>query len=112
MKKTLALIAAILVICSLFAACDSANSGIVGTWTLTEDGATIEYTFNEDGTGDISAMAGMLKVEFAYSIKSGKLTFHELGNEVMGTEPYGCSISGDKLTLTLKGDSMVLERKK
>lgn len=112
MKKTTALIAAILIICSLFAACSSSeNTSIIGTWTLTEDGATIEYTFNEDGTGNISAMAGMFKIDFAYKITDGNLTFQELGDEVMGSEPYGCTVSSDKLTLTLKGETIVLERK-
>ena len=52
MKKTIALVAVILIICSLFTACNS-NTSIYGTWVLTENDAKIEYTFNEDGTGNV-----------------------------------------------------------
>lgn len=110
MKKTIALVAVILIICSLFTACNN-NTSIYGTWVLTENDAKIEYTFNEDGTGSISTMAGMLKVDFAYKITDGKLTFYEVGDAVMGSEPYECSISSDKLTLKLGSEEIVLEKK-
>ena len=110
MKKTIALVAVILIICSLFTACNN-DASIYGTWVLTENDAKIEYTFNEDGTGTISAVAGMLKVNFAYKISGGNLTFYEVGDTVMGTAPYECSISSNKLTLKLGSEEIVLEKK-
>ena len=112
MKKSIALIAVILIIFSLFTACSTkSDASIYGTWVLKENDATIEYTFNEDGTGNMSAIAGMLKVDFAYKIKDGTITFYEVGDAVMGTTPYNCTVNSDKLTLSSGSEELVLERK-
>lgn len=111
MKKATAVIAAILMICCLLSACGKSES-LVGTWTISEDGIEMSFIFNEDGTGEISALAGLMTVEYTYKVDGNNIIFHELNQEILGTDPYTFEIKGDELSLTAGGDVMVLTKEK
>ena len=51
---------------------NSNNNSIVGTWTTTEE-PIMEYTFNEDGTGKLTADG--VDISFKYTTKGNTLTF-------------------------------------
>lgn len=111
MKKATAIIALLLIICLSLTACSKAES-LTGTWKYSEDGVTISMTFNSDGTGKIEALGGLMSVEYAYKIDDDTIIFHELNQELLGSDPYNFKIKGDELSLTAGGDVMVLTKEK
>ncbi len=111
MKKATAVIAAILMLCCLLSACTKADS-LVGTWTVTEDNIEMSFVFNENGTGKITALDGLLNIEYTYEVDGNTVTFQEESDEILGTTPYTFSIEGDKLSITGGGDVMVLTKEK
>lgn len=111
MKKTSAVIAAILILCCLLSACGKSDS-LVGTWTVTEDNIEMSFVFNDDGTGKITALGGLMTIEYTYKVDGNTVTFQEKSDEILGTNPYTFSIEGDKLSITGGGDVMVLTKEK
>lgn len=111
MKKATAIVAAILMICCLLSACGKDES-IVGTWTINEDEIKMSFIFNSDGTGQLTALAGLMTVDYTYKIEGNTITFHELNQDVLGSDPYTFEIKGDELSLTAGGDVMVLTKEK
>ena len=111
MKKATAVIAVILVLCCMLSACNKAES-LTGTWSYNEEGYSISLIFNEDGTGKIYALGGLLTVEYTYKVDGNTIIFHELEQEVLGSTPYTFSIDGDKMSLTGGGDVMVFTKEK
>lgn len=111
MKKATAIIALLLILCCSLTACGESES-LVGTWTFSEDDIEMSFVFNSDGTGQISALAGLMTVEYTYKLEGDTIIFHELNQEVLGSDPYTYSIKGDELSLTAGGDVMVLTKEK
>lgn len=111
MKKAISVIAVILMLCTMLTACSKGND-LVGKWTVTEDDIQMSFIFNEDGSGEINALGGLLTIKYAYEVKDDTIIFHEEDQEVLGTTPYTFSIKGDKLSLTAGGDVMVLTKEK
>lgn len=112
MKKATAIIAAILVLCTMISACGKSAEPLTGSWTHTEDGVSITLVFNADGTGKIEALAGLMSVQYTYKLDGNKITFHELNQEVLGSTPYTYEIKGDELSLTAGGEVMVFTKDK
>lgn len=110
MKKAISIVAVILALCCMLTACSKKND-LVGKWTVTEDGMSISFTFNENGTGEIYALNGLMVIEYTYEVKDNTIIFHE-ETEVLGTNPYTYSIKGDELSITGGGDVMVLTKEK
>lgn len=115
MKKVTAIIAVLLIVCSMLSACSQSGEGntpsLFGKWVYTIDDVDITYSFNSDGTGSISTMGGMINVSFAYQLNNGEITFHEVGNTVMGEKPYSYTIKDDTLTLTNSEETLTLTKK-
>ncbi len=110
MKHTKALIALTLCLFALVLAACGSNK-LVGTWTESSSmlGVTVttEYTFAEDGTGNISISG--IGTDFTYTAEDGKLciTLSALG--ASETVEYTYTIEGD--TLTLNGDTVLTKQK-
>lgn len=111
MKKAYGIVALMLILCCMLSACGK-NEALVGTWTVSEDGVEMSFIFNSDGTGEITALGGLMKIEYAYKVDGNKITFHEINQEVLGSDPYTYEIKGDKLSLTAGGEVMVLTKEK
>ncbi len=111
MKKSIAIIAVVLMLCCMLSACGK-NESLVGTWTVSEDGIEMSFIFDSDGTGEINALGGLMKIEYAYKVDGNKITFHEINQEVLGSDPYTFEIKGDKLSLTAGGEVMELTKEK
>lgn len=111
MKKAISVVAVILMLSLMLTACSKAND-LVGKWSITEDDIQMSFTFNEDGTGEIFALGGLLTIKYTYEVKDNTIIFHEESQEVLGTIPYSFTIKGDKLSLTAGGDVMVLTKEK
>lgn len=111
MKKIAAIVAVILMLCCMLSACGK-NESLVGTWTVSEDGIEMSFVFNSDGTGEIDALDGLMKIEYAYKVEGNTITFQEINQEVLGSDPYTYEIKGDKLSLTAGGEVMELTKEK
>ncbi len=109
MKRIISVIAVILMLSCMLAACSKSN-GLVGKWTLNEDDIEISFIFNEDNTGEIYALEGLLNIKYTYEIKDNIIIFHEEEMQALGTKPYTFSINGNELSLTAGGDVMVLTK--
>ena len=111
MKKVISAVALILMLCTMLTACAGTNK-LTGTWSVTEDGVTMSFVFNDDGTGEINALEGLFKVTYTYEVKDNNIIFIENEQEVLGTTPYTFTINGDELSLTAGGDVLVLTKEK
>ena len=111
MKKACGIVAVVLILCCMFSACGKSEA-LVGTWTVSEDGIEMSFIFNSDGTGKITALGGIMTIEYAYKVDGNKITFQEINQEVLGSEPYTYEIKGDKLSLTAGGEVMTLTKEK
>ncbi len=111
MKKAASIFAVILVLCCMLTACGK-NETLTGTWTVTEDGVTMSVVLNSDGTGKVSALEGLMSVDFAYKLKGNTITFYEINEDVFGSKPYIYEIHGDRLTINQDGNTMELIKSK
>ncbi|MBQ8796397.1 MAG: hypothetical protein IJZ54_08245 [Clostridia bacterium] len=112
MKKSAAFVAVILVLCCMLSACGKASENLEGSWTHTEDGVSITLVFNADGTGKIEALGGLMSVQYTYKLDGDTIVFHELNQEILGSNPYTMKIKGDELSLTAGGEVMVFTKDK
>ena len=111
MKKAISVIAVILMFCCVLSACSS-ESKLLGTWTFTEDDISMSFIFNEDGTGEVYALGGLLTIKYTYEVNNNTIIFHEESEAILGTNPYTFSIDGNQLSLSAGGDVMVLTKEK
>ena len=109
MKTMKKLVSLSLVAVMMFALVACGGSDIVGTWTTTQNGVTVTYTFEEDGTG--SANTAGIAMDFEYEVDgneiSMKLSF--FGETQEGTGTF--EIDGDTLKLTIDGETAEFTRK-
>lgn len=111
MKKVTSVIAVILMLCCVLSACGSGDK-LAGKWTISEDDIEMSFIFNEDGTGQVYALGGLLTINYTYEVKDNTIIFHEQSEEILGTKPYTFEIKGNQLSLTAGGDVMVLTKEK
>lgn len=109
MKKTLCVILAVLLIAVSLCACGAGANKIVGSWSGTSEGITVTMTFEEDGSGVMAALGGLVAEDFTYSIDGSKITL-KMGDEE--SEPADYSIDGDTLTITVDGETLTLTKDK
>lgn len=103
MKKTCSIICALLILSLVLCACGGGGkNSLVGTWTGEKDGVTITITFNEDKTGSLAALGGLLTANFTYTDDGGKLvmTPEEGMEDVMTFNEVTYTFDGDNLLLT------------
>ena len=98
MKKTIGLLLAVTLIITLFSGCAFEKKNLIlGTWsyqqtTILNVVTNRTYTFNEDGTCEISIEGETQTID--YELDGNKVTL---------------SIQGEKVSGTVKGDTIVLE---
>lgn len=133
MKRFLALLLVFASLAMMFVACgddkedakteDKADGGnkqdpvdaLVGTWGWDDDGSAVTVTLNKDGTGTIGDESGTLDLKWSES--KGTITavaVMTFGEETVEEELFAdaaYSISGNKLTITKDGESMVWTKK-
>ena len=117
-KRIFALILAILMVATLFAACgeekrsnkkDKDNTpSIVGSWEAVEDGVAMVYTFKSGGKGEASIKEYNITLDFEWKTEGNKLTLTTEGD----TQEGEYKISGDTLTLISDGEELVLTKVK
>ena len=111
MKKVSIVLIIALMISMLLCACG--GNPIVGSWTGSLEGVPLTMVFDEDGSGSLSAMGGLLAVNYTYTAENGVLTLiPEEGSEDIATFNEGANyeIDGDTLTISNDGETMTLTR--
>lgn len=115
-RRIFALILAILMVASLFAACEEGKKtskkndtpSIVGKWEAEEDGLVMVYEFKTGGKGVASVEDMGISLDFEWKTDGNKLSLTIDGE----TEEGEYKISGDTLTLISEGDELVLTKVK
>ena len=112
MKKIVAAVLVAVMVLGL-CACSISSKAIIGTWKnqTTVLGVVTEtvYTFNEDGTGNLSNVVDM---PFTYSFSDDKLLITMTVLGISTTEEYTYEFGVNKLTLTKGDETIVLEKAK
>ncbi len=109
MKKTLCVILAVLLIAVSLCACGRGGNSIIGSWSGTAEGIAVTMTFEDDGTGVMSALGGLASEEFTYTIEGETITV-KTGDD--DAEVFGYAIDGDTLTLTADDEVLTLTKVK
>ncbi len=105
-RLTVALCVSVLVLA--LAACGSKK--ITGTWSAEEDGVTVTYTFNDDGTGSMDIGSGIvLPLTYTTTDDKLKLTYSFLGSET--SDEYTYSVKKKQLTLSDGSSSVTLDKR-
>ena len=79
------------------------SESLIGSWAGTEEGVTVVYTFNEGGSGTMTAMG--IPFPMTYEVSGKKITLTVEGFGDSDTETVEFSISGDTLTLKQGGET-------
>lgn len=110
MKKVSILIAIVLICSVLLCACG--DNSIVGTWVGEDSGVTVSFSFNDDGTGNLSIAGGLITAGFTYADEGGNLvlTPDENMEEYLSFHDLSYTIDGDTMTLTDSDTTYTLTR--
>lgn len=108
MKKTLCIILAVMLLAVSLCACGGSNS-IVGSWSGTTEGIAVTMTFEDDGSGVMSALGGLASEEFTYTIEGDTIAV-KTGDD--DAEVFDYTIDGDTLTLTAEDEVLTLTKVK
>lgn len=86
------------------------DSSLVDTWVLVdEDGMEMEYSFEADGTGTISAMG--IELDMVWSTEGDFITIEITYMGETETEGGTYKVQGNKLYITTDGETVTLTRK-
>ncbi len=85
---------------------DSIADSLVGVWTYEDSKASRVYTFNDDGTGDLTITGGdsVISWEFTYSVDGENIVIRRDGHEdevtdyVVGDDTLSLGIEGVEFT--------------
>lgn len=112
MKKASILICALLILSLVLCACGGGKSSLVGTWAGEQDGISISITFNEDKTGSMAVMGGLITAGFTYTDDGGKIvmTPEEGMEDYMSFSEVTYSIDGDTMLFTGDGETITMTR--
>ena len=113
MKKMISCVLIVVCILAVFASCAKPEKKIVGTWTGETNilGVVAEYsfTFNEDGTGRMTAALDV-GVAMTYTINDEKLSITTSVLGISSTKDYTYKFDGDQLILNDGGTEIVLTK--
>lgn len=108
MKKVLALVLVVLTFTIALAGCGGDN--IIGTWTATDEGVTLELTFGEDGKGKVSTMG--ITADMTYTAEAGilnaKMSLMGVEEEMFKDAQF--TVDGDKLSITYEGETQIFTK--
>lgn len=105
-KRIFALLLAILMIASVFAACedgkktskkDAVKDPLKGTWSAAEDGYEMSFTFNGDGTGSLDVAGTSIDTTYKTQGTTLSVTMTYEGNT--DTQDFEYTLDGNTLTL-------------
>lgn len=114
MKRVIALSLVLVMALSVLVACGgkggSGDSGnLIGSWSATEEGVEVIFTFKDGGKGTMSSMG--IEMDMTWSTDGDKInmsmSFMGETEEMSGTY----KIEGNKLSLTADGETLVLTKK-
>lgn len=99
MKKVSVLVAVVLVLSILLCACGGGGNKLAGTWMGSKDGVAVTFTFNDDGTGVMTAM--IISVPFTYTAENGvlKITADDSMSDLADFNDTPYKVDGDTLIL-------------
>ena len=108
MKKTLALVLVVVMLSATLVACG--GDSILGTWEATQDGVTMKFTFEDGGQGKATVMG--LEVGMTWSVSGDKLNakISMMGQEEEILKDATYSVSGDELSITMEGETVVFNK--
>lgn len=110
MRRAIASLLIIVLLVGL-CACGLQELRVVGTWKHKSNvlGVATEttYVFENDGTG---TMTNVLDIPFTYSFSEGKLLITTSVLGIESTQEYSLSFDGDKMIMSGKSETLVLER--
>lgn len=109
MKKALALILVVVTLSVMLASCG--GNDIIGTWTATEEGVTMELTFNKDGTGSVATMGATVEMTWTLEGDTLNASMSIMGVSTDLFKDATISVDGDELSITYLGETTVLTRK-
>jgi hypothetical protein len=102
MKKVISCVLIVLCILTVFASCAKPEKKILGTWTGEENilGVVAKYsfTFNEDGTGSVTAALDV-GAAMTYKIEGDQLSVTTSVLGISNTRTYTFVFEGDTLIL-------------
>ncbi|MBR5344620.1 MAG: hypothetical protein IK127_02180 [Clostridia bacterium] len=104
MKKITAMIAVLALALVLLTACGTKAPNVVGTWQAEWMGATLELTFNDDGSyTSRQYVEGEWEQSTSgtYSVNGSKMTWSENGQETAAEVSISGQKSGDVETLSI-----------
>ncbi|MCH5199252.1 MAG: hypothetical protein J1E34_10160, partial [Oscillospiraceae bacterium] len=100
MKKTVSVILVICCVAALFCGCQKPEQKIIGTWngsaSLLGIEADYSFTFNEDGTGKMSAALD-IGVQMTYTITADTISITTSILGIDNTKDYGYSFGKNTL---------------
>ena len=108
MKTMKKLVSLSLVAVMMFALVACGGSDIVGTWSATEMGIKVTYTFEDDGTGSAETLG--MKMDLEYEVDGDEITMKVSMMGVSEEDTYKFKIDGDTLKLTKDGETLELTR--
>lgn len=103
MKRFIICVTAMMLMFSFVACGSSKKSELTGSWTGSNGGYEVTFTFNEDGTGSMSISG--IQLNISYSVDGDKLTVNKTVLEGTQTEDYTYKLSNKGKTLTLTSAS-------
>ena len=85
---------------------ETVEDSLVGVWTYEDSEASRVYTFNDDGTGDLTITSGdnVISWEFTYSVDGENIVIRRDGHEdevtdyVVGDDTLSLGIEGVEFT--------------
>lgn len=112
MKKLSIILCVVILLSTVLCACGA--DSIVGSWSASVEGTQMTLTFEEDGTGTISALGGLLAVDYTYEVKSDviKLTPVESSEDLLDANELPYTLDKDTLTITDGDDTIEFSRDK
>lgn len=111
MKKTLAIVLVVVMLASVLVACGSSGGSIIGTWTATQEGVTMEMTFENGGKGKVSTMG--MSMDMEWSAEGNKLTasMSVMGQTQEMFKDAEFAVKGNELSITADGETVVFTKK-
>ena len=113
MKKVISCVLILVCLLTVFSSCAKPEKKIVGTWTGEQNilGVVAKYafTFNEDGTGTMTAALD-IGVAMTYTIEDDKLNITTSVLGISNTKTYTFTFEGDQLILTEDENRIVLTK--
>lgn len=104
-RKSIALVAVLMLTMSLVA-CGS--SSIIGTWEKNNNGMTVEYTFEKDGTCKTNMLDMTIDGTYKLDGEMLTITMNFLGKESSDVCKY--RVEGDKLTIISTNENGEIEQ--